>query len=85
MFHPEDIQVRLREKPFRPLRIRISEGNHLDVYHPDLVLVGIRELMIGFPKPRNPTVYDRVTRMALENVVALEDIPPSASADIRQH
>ncbi len=74
MYRAEDIQSRLRERPFRPLRIIVSEGLQFDIYHPDLVWVGRHDLMIGFPGPDNPTVYDRVTRVALVHVVALEDL-----------
>ncbi len=85
MYSAEEIQARLREKPFRPLRIIVSEGLRFDIHHPDLVFVGRRDLMIGFPGPDNPTVYDRVTRVALVHVVALEDLPvPSAPADGHQ-
>jgi hypothetical protein len=79
MYSPQEIQTRLREKPFRPLRIIVSEGLRFDVYHPDLVLVGNRDLMIGSPWPENPSVYDKVTRVALVHVVALEDLPATAA------
>jgi hypothetical protein len=75
MFRPEDIQARLREKPFRPLRIIASEGQRFDIHHPDLVLVGQRDLIIGFPSPGNPGIYDRQTRVALVHIVALEELP----------
>jgi hypothetical protein len=79
MYRAEDIQARLRQKPFRPLRIIVSEGLRYDIYHPDLVLVGTRDLTIGFPAPHNPSVYDQVTRVALVHVVALEDLPVSTA------
>ena len=31
--------------------------------------------MIGTPDPASPSIYDRVTRLALVHVVALEDLP----------
>jgi hypothetical protein len=37
MFSSEVIKSRLDEKPFRPLRIIVSEGLTYDIYHPDLV------------------------------------------------
>lgn len=79
MFRPDNILTRLHERPFRPLRIVVSEGQHFDIHHPDLVLVGERDLMIGFPSTENPAVYDRVTRVALMHVVALEDLPAPAA------
>ena len=75
MFTPEEIQGRLRQRPFRPLRIVASEGLRYDIVHPDLVLVGRRDLTIGFATADNPTIYDRQVRVALVHVVALEDLP----------
>jgi hypothetical protein len=74
MFRAEDIQARLREKPFRPLRIVASEGLRYDIIHPDLVLVGQRDLVIGYATPDRPTVYDRLVRVALVHIVGLEDL-----------
>ena len=78
MYSAEDIQTRLRERPFRPLRIVASEGLRFDIHHPDLILVGRHDLMIGHPDPVTPTVYDKVTRLALVHLVALEDLPAPA-------
>ncbi|MFL5244887.1 MAG: hypothetical protein ACJ8FY_22525 [Gemmataceae bacterium] len=75
MYNTEQIQSRLREKPFRPLRIIVSEGLRYDIRHPDLVFVGSRDIMVGSPSAENPTVYDKVTRVALVHIVALEDLP----------
>jgi hypothetical protein len=78
MFRPDDIQVRLRERPFRPLRLIASEGLRYDINHPDLVLVGQRDLTIGHPSPDNPQLYDRLTRVALVHLVGMEDLPATA-------
>jgi hypothetical protein len=79
MFTSEEIQARLREKPFRPLRLIASEGLRYDIHHPDLVFVGRRDLMIGTPDPANPSIYSGLVRVALVHVVALEDLQtPSA-------
>jgi hypothetical protein len=67
-------------KPFQPFRLIASEGLRFDIYHPDLVFVGRRDLMIGFPGPDDPSIYDQVTRLALVHVVALEDLPAQATS-----
>lgn len=85
MFSAEDIQKRLTEQPFRPVRIVASEGLHYDVYHPDLVLVGRRDLTIGYPGADNPKIYDQVVRVALVHVVAMEDIPTSAGRSVENN
>jgi hypothetical protein len=82
MFRYQDIQARLHERPFRPFRIIAGEGQRFEIHHPDSVLVGQRDLMIGFPSSEHPSVYDGVTRVALVHVVALEDsssfaLPPN--------
>ncbi len=79
MYTAEDIQARLRQKPFRPLRIIASEGLRYEIHHPDLVFVGRHDLQIGFPSSENPTIYDGVTRVALVHIVALEDLPAPES------
>ncbi len=79
MYRYQDIQERLRERPFRPFRIIAGEGLSYDIRHPDLVFVGRHDLMIGFAAPEHPNVYDRVTRVALVHVVALEDLPTQSA------
>lgn len=80
MFRAEEIQARLREQPFRPLRLIASEGLRYDIIHPDLVLVGQRDLTIGYPSQENPRVYDRLIRVALVHLVGMEDLPSTSSA-----
>jgi hypothetical protein len=75
MFTPELIQERLRRRPFQPFRIIASEGLHFDIHHPELVLVGRRELTIGTPDPQSPTIFDRIMWVELVHVVALEELP----------
>jgi hypothetical protein len=82
MFTAEEIQKRLRQQPFKPLRIIASEGLRFDIAHPDLVFVGRHDLMIGTPDPVTPTIYSGVVRVALVHIVALEELPqPSASSN----
>jgi hypothetical protein len=76
MFTPENIQTRLRDRPFVPLRIVTTTGHSFDVYHPDLVLVGQRFLIVGLPSAGNPTVAEQVSRVALIHVTELQDLPP---------
>jgi hypothetical protein len=52
-----------------------SEGLRYDILHPDIVFVGRRDLMVGTPDPASPSIYERVVRVALVHIVALEDLP----------
>jgi hypothetical protein len=75
MFTADDIQKRVRVRPFRPLRIVTSSGETFDVYHPDLIMIGRRDLTVGIPSGENATHYDQQARVALMHVTALHDLP----------
>ena len=79
MFTPDEIQSRLRERPFVPLRIVTSSGQAYDVYHPDLVLVGRRHLFIGTASNENPSQFDQSSRVAILHISDLQDPPSTAS------
>jgi len=78
IFTPSDVQARLRERPFPPFRIVTTTGQSYDIYHPDLVLVARRFLIIGSPGPEDPSLADQVTRVALVHVAELRDLPAAA-------
>jgi hypothetical protein len=80
MFRAADIQARLRQQPFVPVRITTTSGQEFDIFHPDLVLVGTSDLTIGFASTEDPSIYSRVTRVAILHVTAMEDLPNKTSA-----
>jgi hypothetical protein len=75
MFRIEEIQGRLRERPFVPLRIVTSSGESYDVAHPDLVLVGERSLILGTASNSNPTIFSAASRVAIMHITDLQDLP----------
>ncbi|MHB1425567.1 MAG: hypothetical protein ACYC3I_20560 [Gemmataceae bacterium] len=40
MFSPDEIETRVRARPFVPVRIVTSSGQSFDIYHPALILIG---------------------------------------------
>lgn len=78
-FTADDVQSRLRQQPFIPVRIVTTPGQTYDIYHPDLVLVGRRFLIIGIPSSDNPSQAEQVTRVALVHVAELRDLPAPVS------
>ena len=75
MFTAEMIKARLKQAPFVPLRIVTSSGQSFDVYHPELLWVGTRDVHVGKPSSKDPTIYSDVTRIALMHITALDDLP----------
>ena len=74
MFTPEEIQGRLHEQPFVPLRVVTSSGQMYDIPHPDLVFVGQSSLYIGVGSNENPTYFDTVSRVAIMHITDLQEI-----------
>ena len=75
IFTPDDIQARLRKRPFVPVRIATTTGQTYDIYHADLILVARRFPVVGTPSSENPSQADQVTRVALVHVAELRDLP----------
>lgn len=77
----DDVQSRLHERPFIPLRLVTTTGQQYDVHHPDLVLVGRRFLIIGTPSTENPAQAELVTRIPLIHLTEMRDLasPPHSN------
>jgi hypothetical protein len=78
IFTSDDVRTRLRERPFTPFRIVTTTHETFDVFHPDLVLVARRFLIVGLPSSDNPSEADLVTRVPLVHITELRDLPQSA-------
>jgi len=57
-FTPEQIEARLRARPFVPLRIVTSSNQAFDIYHPDLIMIGRRWLIPGTAGAEHPRHYE---------------------------
>jgi hypothetical protein len=79
MFSRNDILARVRQQPFEPFRIVTRSGQTYEVRHPDLIMVGQRDLHVGTANANDPTTYDQVTRLAIMHITALEDLPSPTS------
>lgn len=77
IFTPDDVQARLRDRPFLPVRIVTTTGETYDIRHPDLVLVGRRFLIVGMPSIENVSQAEQVTRVPLVHITELRDLPSS--------
>jgi hypothetical protein len=68
----DDLLNLLRERPFHPFRIHMSDGTNYDIRHPDLAIVLKRYVIIGVSS--NGGRPDRVDRCSLLHVVRVEDL-----------
>jgi hypothetical protein len=76
----EDLFNHLRERPFRPFRLVLTEGTVYEVRHPELFMLGNRSVVIGLPRHPTETTYERTTMVDLFHIVRLEPLEaPTAS------
>jgi hypothetical protein len=75
MFTSTDIKERVSRTPFVPVRIITSAGDRHDVHHPDLIMVGRRDITVGTANQKDPAIYERVSRISILHVASIEDLP----------
>jgi hypothetical protein len=78
---PTELLRVLQVRPFRPIRLVMTDGTVYEVRHPDMVMV---ELMgaayVGYPDPSHRGAVTRVDIVALSHVARLEFIDQVAPA-----
>ena len=81
MFTADDIHTRIRQQPFMPMRVVTSAGESYDIYHPDLVMVGRRYLLVGTASSENPKTFDTESRVSIMHITAIENLPAPSSPE----
>lgn len=71
---PLEIKRIIDERPFRPIRIHLTDGKSYDIRHPEMVLVAKRELILGLQSSPSAAVPDRVASVNILHVVRIEPI-----------
>jgi hypothetical protein len=73
---PEELLAALRERPFQPFRLALTDGQTIEVRHPELVMTSRRSAVIGIPAPAEPEAFyhHRIT-VNLLHIVSLEPLP----------
>jgi hypothetical protein len=69
---PADLLALLRSRPFVPFRIEMTDGTTYEIRHPDLVLVALATIVVGYPDARNPTVAERYDIVSMRHIIRLE-------------
>jgi hypothetical protein len=76
MYRPQDILEELKQQPFEPFRIHVSDGSHYDVFHPDVVVVMTNRLLILQRKQdQAEPIFDRYDSLAMIHITRLEPLP----------
>jgi hypothetical protein len=81
MVQPEELLQRLRQRPFRPFLIHLSDGHVFEVRYPDMHIVGTTFLMLGIPETDQADPFvDHFEMIDLTQIRGIEPCPDSATA-----
>jgi hypothetical protein len=69
----QEIQARVRTRPFVPIRLFVSDGTRYDVLPPEFILITLREVVIGTLKqgenmPGNIVYFDPIHITRIEPI-----------------
>jgi hypothetical protein len=68
----DDVQRRLRQRPFQPFVMYLTDGSQYEVRHPELILLGHPSLILGLTSEPDQTVYERAVDIDLLHVARME-------------
>jgi hypothetical protein len=79
---PTELLRLIQQRPFVPFRLHISGGTVYDVRHPDLVIVTIGFVAIGYPDPDHQGMALTADIVNMEHVIRIEPIatPPAPAS-----
>lgn len=76
----QDIHKRLRQVPFLPFRVTLTDGRTYDVPHPDLAMLGFSSLIVGTPRlGTQDVIFDRTVEISLSRIMQTETIASAAT------
>jgi hypothetical protein len=83
---PEELRDQLRQRPFEPFRVVMTDGQGFDIRHPDLLWVGQRVAYVGLTGDPGQTFFERSVRLDLLHVIRTEPLdaasPPATNGPV---
>ncbi len=67
-------EVRSRLRPFAPFRIFTTSGETFDIRSPDMIMVLVGSVIIGFPASADPDTFERFTQLSLQHIIKMEPL-----------
>lgn len=77
---PEELRDTLKQKPFEPFRLVMTDGEGYEVRHPDLLMVGQRTVTVGLTGQPGQVFYERTVKVDLLHVIRSEPLETTASS-----
>jgi hypothetical protein len=71
---PEDLLEMLRTRPFKPIRIHMTDGHHYDIVHPEAVMVLRSRAIVGLRPHPARGYFERSEDISLLHIVRTSEI-----------
>lgn len=71
---PDELRDAVRQQPFEPFRLVMTDGTGYVITHPDLLMVGRRTATIGLTAQPGETLYERTMKVDLFHVIRIEPV-----------
>jgi len=79
---PEELRKFLKETPFRPIRLHLSNGRKVDIKHPDMAIVSRSLVAVG--EGGRGGVADHLIHFNLLHIVEIEPIEENGRRKARK-
>lgn len=77
---PEDVGQLLRQGPFRPFRVTLTDGRTHNIRRPEPVALGRCSLVIGFPREEDAEpLCDGYVVVSLLDIMQAQPVDPAES------
>jgi hypothetical protein len=71
---PEDLRRVVRQRPFQPFRLFVSDGSSYEIRHSELLMLGLRAVLVGLTTDPDQDMFERVATVDLIHVTRLEPL-----------
>ena len=68
----EELIELMSERPFKPLRLHLTNGRTYEIRHPEMAVVSDTVVAIGVPKQDGSLIAEKITHCSLPHVVEVE-------------
>jgi hypothetical protein len=79
LMSPMELRESLRQQPFEPFRIVLTDGGAYDVRHPDLLWVGQRSAYVGLTGEPGQTLFERAVKLDLLHITQIVPLDSASS------
>lgn len=75
---PQELRDTLRQQPFEPFRLVLTDGAFYDIRYPDLLWIGQQTAYVGLTGQPGQTFFERAVKVDLFHIIRAEPLDVTA-------